>query len=337
LTCINSIVVDIMRFFYLFCLLTVLGLIVSSCAFDHLTAIRTEDKSAPSAKECGSCHVEQYTEWKKTAHARAFVSNEFKEQSDNYQDEDCLFCHIPGEVLSTERIARNYNRSEGVTCVSCHLYKQTMHGPHSSGALFSPHSIAKNSKVDSELDSSQICGVCHEDTFEQWTQQRQKKEYPTCHGCHGVTVKRPHTKGTNFFSKLLVSFEPEHSVRSHYLILPDQEEKGIGPNLYLSEISGGIISFTLMNNLPHDLPTGSFAEKELFFQSKWQGNGVDSKQNKILIKNMLAPGEQYSFTLPYPQKETARQLRLDLFRDDVSTGTIYLIRSYLFSLNSTSL
>lgn len=326
-----------MRFFLFSCFITLLGLVVSSCAFDNLTDIRSEDISAPRAEDCGSCHVEQYLEWQKTAHARAFVSTDFKSQSDDYQDEECLFCHIPGEVLNPDRKARSYNRSEGVTCVSCHLYEQTMHGPHSSGALFSPHSIAKNSKVDSQLDSSQICGVCHEETFEQWEQQRKQKDFPTCHGCHGATVKRQHTKGTNFFSKLLVSFEPEHSVRSHYLILPDPMENETGPDLLLSKIDGDIVHFSLNNSLPHDLPTGSFAEKELFFHFRWQGDEADSKQNKIVINSLLAPGEQYPFTLHFAQGESGRRLQVDLFRDDSSTGNIHLIRSYSFSLNSNRL
>jgi hypothetical protein len=195
----------------------------------------------------------------------------------------------------------------------------------------------KNSKVDSQLDSSQICGACHEDTFEQWEQQRKLQEYPTCHGCHGVAVKRPHTKGTNFFSKFLVSFEPEHSVRSHYIRLPDSTESGIGPDVLLDRIEGNTIHFLLINSLPHDLPTGSFAEKDLFLQFKWQGDDKPAKQNKIGINRVLAPGEQYLFTLPYPNEVAGRQLQLELFRDDGTSENSQLIHSYLFLLHSTSL
>jgi len=320
-----------MRFFKLFCLVITSALILSSCTFDHLTDIETEDTSAPSAQECGSCHVEQYAEWKKTAHATAFVSEDFKSQSDDYQEEECLFCHIPGEVLNVERKARNYNRHEGVTCVSCHLFEKTMHGPHSSGALFSPHSISQNSKVDSQLESSQICGVCHEETYEQWDEQRKNKEYPTCHECHGVAVERQHTKGTNFFSKFLVLFEPEHSVRSHYLILPNQDVTELGPDLTLDRREGEMLHFSLLNSLPHDLPTGNFAEKELFFQFKKKGDEISSA--KIVMENTLAPGERHTFKLLLPQNENNRMLQIDLFRDDLSKGNIRLIRSYSFSLN----
>ena len=224
------------------CLIS-LCFLITSCGFDHLTDISNDDIEVPSAAECGSCHVEQYSEWLKTAHAKAFISEKFKVQSDDYQDEECLFCHIPGEVLSAKREARRYNRNEGVTCVSCHLYKQAMHGPHTSGAPFSPHSIEKNSRVDSQLQSSQICRVCHEDTYEQWQQQRKSKSYPTCHGCHGVSVQRPHTRGTNFFSKLLVFFEPEHTVRSHYLIIPEQSGSAIGPELSIERVENDMNNY----------------------------------------------------------------------------------------------
>ncbi len=326
-----------MRFIYRSCLLTLLGFVVSSCAFDHLTAIQSEDTSAPGAEECGSCHVQQYAEWKQSAHARAYTGIEFKEQSDNYQDNDCLFCHVPGEVLNPEQEVRNYNLNEGVTCVSCHLYEQTMHGPHNSGALFSPHAIVKNSKVNSQLESSQLCGVCHEDTFEQWKQQRKQREYPTCHGCHGVSVKRPHTQGTNFFSKLLVSFEPQHTVQSHTIRLPDSTKDGIIPEVVLDRIDGNMIHFTLINCLPHDLPTGNFSEKGIFLQFTWQAEEKTIKQNTIAINKVLEPGERYSFTLPYPEKVTGAQLRLELFRNHGASENIQLIHSYLFLLHSTRL
>jgi len=315
-----------------------LCLLITSCGFDHLTDISNDDVDAPSAAECGACHVEQYSEWSKTAHAKAFSSEEFKAQSDDYQDEECLFCHVPGEVLSSERGARQYNRNEGVTCVSCHLYKEAMHGPHTSGALFSPHSIEKNSRVDSQLQSSQICGVCHEDTYEQWHQQRKSKSYPTCHGCHGTSVQRPHTKGTNLFSKLLVFFEPEHTVRSHYLIIPDQAGSAIGPELSIEKIENDTVHFTLFNTLPHDLPTGNFAEKDLFLHVNWQSaEGSVAVVKKEKIPSVLSPGEKTKIIVTLPAREDSAELLVKLFRYDNATAAIHPIRSYSFPFSSFDL
>ena len=127
-----------MRFF----VTLILCLIMTSCGFSHLTEVQNLDSHGLTAKECGSCHVEQYAEWKQTVH----------------------------------------------------VHGQAMHGPHESGALFSPHAIAQNSVVNSRVDSSQLCGVCHEETYEQWQSQRVSKEYPTCRGCHGGPVERPTPK-----------------------------------------------------------------------------------------------------------------------------------------------
>ncbi len=318
--------------------LIVLSLFTTSCGFDHLTDIRSDDVEAPSAAECGSCHVEQYSEWLQTAHAKAFTSEEFKAQSDDYQDEECLFCHVPGEVLSSERAARQYNRNEGVTCVSCHLYKQAMHGPHTSGALFSPHSIEKNSRVDSQLQSSQICGVCHEDTYEQWQQQRKSKSYPTCHGCHGASVQRPHTKGTNFFSKLLVYFEPQHTVRSHYLIIPEQDGSAFGPELSIERTENDTIHFALFNSLPHDLPTGDFAEKDLFLHVNWQSaDGSVAIVKKEKIVSVLSPGEKTQIAVTLPDRGESVELRVNLFRYDNAIVAIHPIRSYSFPFPSSDL
>ena len=317
-------------------LLIYLCLALASCGFSHLTNVQDLDNTGPTAEECGSCHIEQYAEWQQTAHARAYISPEFKLQSDQYKDEDCLFCHSPGNVQNPDRIARRFNRNEGVTCVSCHLHEQRMQGPHQSGAPVSPHAVAKNSKVNSMMDSSQLCGVCHEETYDQWQNQKKINTYPTCHGCHGVSVERPHTKGTNFFTKLLVSLEPVHKVRSHYLILPNKPGGGIiGPDLQLDSINNESIHFTLKNSLPDDLPTGSFGEKELFFVFKCLGvDGVVLKEKRITISSVLAPGQEKKFTVIIQKGEYCQELSVDLFRNHQSTKEATLIRTYPFTLTT---
>ncbi len=316
-----------------FVALIMICLLMTSCGFSHLTKVQNQDSYAPTAKECGSCHVEQYAEWLQTAHARSFTSPEFKLQSDQYEEEECLFCHVPGGVQNPERMARSYNREEGVTCLSCHLYKQAMHGPHESGALLSPHAIVQDSKVDSKKDSSQLCGVCHEETYEQWAEKRVIKQYPTCHGCHGTVVERPHTKGTNFFSNILVTFEPVHKVRSHYLNIPKLTGQGIGPEIEIQSIDDAGIHFSLINSLPHDLPAGSYGEKELFIVVSWsQADGKVVDKKKIIISSVLAPDQKTSFDTAFNKGAHSQTLSVELFRFHHSTKKITLIRSYLFAM-----
>jgi hypothetical protein len=182
------------------------------------------------------------------------------------------------------------------------------------------------------MDSSQLCGVCHEETYEQWQNQRTIKAYPTCHGCHGALVERTDTKGTNFFSNLLVSFEPEHKVRSHNLILPDKPAAGIGPELQLDKLTADTVQFTLVNNLPHDLPTGIFGEKDLFFILRWrQTDIIDEEQIKKDVSEVLAPGQSQSFRLSLPAGKEGQDLYIDLFRSSHQpAGEAILIGSYLF-------
>lgn len=310
-------------------LMIILCLAMSSCGFKHLTEIHNQDTSAPTAKECGSCHVEQYAEWQKTAHARAFISPEYKLQSDQYQDEDCLFCHTPGNVQNPDREPRSYNRNEGVTCVACHLHNGAMNGPNKSGALFSPHAIVQNDMLNSKTGSSKLCGICHEETYEQWQNQRLKNSFPTCHGCHGQTTIRSHTKGTGFLSDILVAFEPTHKVQSHYLILPNRPGQGIGPDLQLAAIKNDTIQFSLTNTLPHDLPTGSFGEKQLFLVLSWLPTDETAAKKKIiLIPSVIAPGETRIFTAKLPKEGYSQKLSVKLFRFHESTGEDTLIRSY---------
>lgn len=312
-----------------------LCLTISSCSFKHLTEIQNQDTSAPTAKECGSCHSEQYSEWQKSAHSRAFTSEEYKSQSNQYQDQDCLFCHSPGDVQNPDREARSFNRNEGVTCVACHLHEGAMNGPHKSSALISPHAIVQKNILNSKTDSSQLCGICHEETYEQWQSQRLKKQFPTCHGCHGMSTTRTSSKGTGLLSNILVAFETPHKVRSHDLIIPSKPGQGIGPDLKLARIQDDTIQFSLTNSLPHDLPTGSYGDKELFLVLSWLPADETSARKKIIIiPSVIAPGETSIFTAKLPRQGYSKDLSIELYRFHESTGEDTLIRSYpLFTVS----
>ncbi len=312
--------------------LSILCLILSSCSFGYLTEIDNQDRTAPTAKDCGGCHVDQYVEWQQTRHAQAFTSEEFKQQSDQYNDQDCLFCHVPGDVLNPEREPRQYNREEGITCVSCHLHDKAMQGPHESEVLFTPHGVARNPLLDSKTDSAQVCGTCHHETYEQWLDQQEitNNAYPTCHDCHGAPAKRTHTRGTNLFSNLLVSFEPEHEVRSHLLMLPGQRNPEAAPALHLTQNLPDQVFFTLTNTLPHDLPAGSFGEKYIMVTARRIQAQTILATNTMSLLSVLAPGQSIRLGLSLPQGTPGHGLVIDLKRLHRSTNTTTLIRSYPF-------
>lgn len=69
------------------------------------------------AKDCASCHFEQFMSWSKSKHAKSFELLPAKYQS----DEKCLTCHTTGygeetgfkDIKTTKALA-------GTTCESCH-------------------------------------------------------------------------------------------------------------------------------------------------------------------------------------------------------------------------
>ncbi|MDA3835314.1 MAG: multiheme c-type cytochrome [Spirochaetales bacterium] len=313
-------------------LFSILCVTLSSCGFGYLTEIDNQDKTAPRAEDCGACHVEQYAEWQQTRHARAFISLEFKQQSDHSKDEGCLFCHVPGDVHDPEREPRLYNREEGVTCVSCHLHDKAMQGPHVSGALISPHAIAQNNQMNSKIDSAELCGICHHETYEQWLDHQDitNTPAPTCHSCHGAPVKRTHTQGPSLFSDLLVAFEPEHEVRSHHLMLPGQNDATAAPKLELVESSPDQVTFTLINSLPHELPTGSFGEKHLMvIVNRLEGDTIVAT-NSMSIPEIIRLTQSVTMGISLPSGRQNQHLQINLLRRHRSTNEITLIRSYHF-------
>ena len=271
--------------------------------------------------------MDQYAEWQKSRHAKAFTSKEFASQSDHYADSDCLFCHVPGDVLDPKQQTRQYNRQEGVTCISCHLHDQAMQGPHVTDGLFSPHAVDQNNKVNSRLDSPVLCGVCHVETFEQWQEQQQGQDlFPTCHGCHGAPVTRRHTKGTNMFSSLLVAFEDEHEVRSHHLMLPGHLENVMAPQIRLLSDTDDGVTLEILNTLPHDLPTGSFGEKQMRIQLQRLRNGDELDRISRDIPEVLSPGQRLVMTLRLRHAELSRQIQVSLLRLHGTTHTTTLIQ-----------
>ncbi len=311
-------------------LVIIISILLSSCGFGHLTDINNQDTTAPTAKECGGCHVDQYAEWQQTSHANAFKSKQFKQQSDHYKDQDCLFCHVPGDVQDPKRASRNYNQDEGVTCVSCHLHNNSMQGPHESGALVSPHSIAQSNTLNSKIDSPKLCGTCHKETYEQWLKQQKTTPLPTCHACHGAPVTRTHTKGTNLFSDILVTFESRHEVRSHHLMLPGQINPEVAPRVLLNSDHHNEINITITNTLPHDLPTGSFGEKQIMIQAhRLQGDHILETKTQP-VPETLNPGQSITITLSLARGDISKHIQINLLRFHQSTTESTLIRTYHF-------
>ena len=292
---------------------------IAGCSsFDHLTRLPAVGEPGPKASECGACHVEQYQEWQLTAHAAASTNAAFQADAGNPPEEECLQCHGPlssqGKVLQ----ARSFAREEGVSCVSCHLVDGKMLGPHPSTALVSPHPIGGDRAAYGE---SSFCTPCHVETHEQWQKATVDPTKPTCQQCHLAKVSRTASQGTNFFSDFLVSFEKKLPSRSHDIRLEkmviSKEMFAVTMALKSSDPVHPLLEITLHNNLPHDLPTGTYGTKEIRLQL------VAEKGDAPLIglgmvlgtaSQALASGQRKTIELAIPSAYRATPLHLQLIR-----------------------
>jgi hypothetical protein len=235
------------------------------CAsFQHLTTYQEDKKEGPQAADCGSCHVLQFKEWSDSAHAHAYQNVSFQEAFHDSGGEECLGCHAPLEIRQGNTEARSFNRDEGVTCISCHLSQGRMHGPHKSSALLHPHPVQDE---DNFYLSVEICAACHGETYNEYRAIAERKEVPACLACHAATRQRTASQGTNFFSNALVAFEDEVSTRSHRISLDNMELASGSIHLAVlgleHTLPKGRVEIVITNNLPHNLPTGTFGEKNI--------------------------------------------------------------------------
>lgn len=300
------------------------ALLISGCtSFSHLTRINPEDHDGPEASQCGSCHVKQYQEWQGTAHAGAFTSKTFQEAAGSPVEEECLQCHAPLDINAGKTETRSFHQEEGVTCISCHLSQGKMHGPHPTSALFTPHPVQGNDPLHL---SPVLCATCHGETHTQWQKAAAGQQIGSCQECHMPAVERRATEGTNLFSKILVSFEEKIQTRSHAISLENMVNFPGAVTITTLALNQGkdapALEINICNNLPHDLPTGTFGEKAIELALTFLKEGVQVAETKVAVSNEkqpLAAGETKKIQFPLSAAATrADTLRLNLQRHSES-------------------
>lgn len=227
----------------------------------QLDAIRIE---APSAEDCGSCHHEQYKEWKESLHAAAFVNPRFVAATNDRAFTDCMGCHVPQTVYTEAAPApRAYHQREGVTCSACHMKEGKLTGPVARTGLVAPHETGEN---DPLYRKSDLCGKCHEGTLREWTASA-LPEKKHCQECHMGEVTRKMTASKDFISGIIVSFEKEVKQRRHGFSI--EETKALDPppvDVAPVEIrragNGYDVTVRVENKIPHTIPTGDFGYRE---------------------------------------------------------------------------
>jgi hypothetical protein len=304
-------------------------LFLTGCSpFSHLTRISPQGIEGPriegpQASQCGACHVAQYREWQDTAHARAFIGRAFQEAAGSPAEEECLQCHSPLDIRAAKLQVRAFHQEEGVTCISCHLTQGKMHGPHAASALFTPHPVQEDAQF---YQSPSLCATCHEETYAQWQKAASEQQTRSCQECHMPAIQRRATQGTNAFSNFLVSFEDEIPTRSHAITLDAMANVPGAVTITALALKTGpdapALTVTIGNNLPHNLPTGTFGEKEIRLTLSFEKEGPEKETIQIPVSDAghpLAPTESKKLVIPLnPASMTADTLCLDLARHSIS-------------------
>lgn len=176
------------------------------------TPILFQNPSPPAPEECGTCHMDKYTDWSRSRHAQAF-SPGLLGQIIDYAEADaasCLNCHAPmadqQEPLfqtELETLAANMERHQpvllaqhGVFCAACHLRDGVLNAPHAYPAQTGPR-VHDRVRINPLLSDSRFCSACHQldtalsvngkplqDTYREWLDSPYPERGQTCQSCH---------------------------------------------------------------------------------------------------------------------------------------------------------
>ena len=117
-------------------------------------------QAAPSAGECGKCHLAQHSDWLSSRHGQAWTNAIFQREYKDRPLDWCIHCHAPlPEQLQEIRSGGGLLANEGVTCAACHIRQGEMISR--KHAASSPH----QTRVDAAFGGPDFCAGCHQFNF----------------------------------------------------------------------------------------------------------------------------------------------------------------------------
>ena len=173
-----------------------------------------------SPERCGSCHPEQYKQWRTTLHAKAMSPGVYGQLVDMWktnpqQAQSCYECHAP---LAEQQKRAKYGADpladwrnnpihdqklemHGLACAACHVRKWRVYGPQKKETpegvddttRSGPHAGVERTSFFSR---SEFCMGCHQHTFpgpngksiqntyNEWKNSLWGKEGVSCQSCH---------------------------------------------------------------------------------------------------------------------------------------------------------
>jgi hypothetical protein len=171
---------------------------------EHWSALEKDIR--PEA--CGSCHQQQYADWKQSLHHKAMGPTVLGQLLDMELDAPalsitCQRCHAPlaEQIPYLEKGVHNpvYQegfREQGLVCAACHVRGNQRFGPppRKPMAEGAPHG---GFIVKTEYESPAFCASCHDftpgggmhgklvqETAEEWRRTPFAAEGKTCQSCH---------------------------------------------------------------------------------------------------------------------------------------------------------
>lgn len=178
-----------------------------------------------AANACVDCHRVVGEEWSRSAHALAWVDEEYQaELAERERPELCHGCHIPQRLLADGLGKRPKARSDephfGISCESCHLDAAgNVLGPR--GAQTSAHTSLASEYMQGR--SSELCIACHATNIgpvlgiaKDFRDAGLAESGASCVGCHMAALERPWSNERGDPE----AAGPVHEGRSHSLQTP---------------------------------------------------------------------------------------------------------------------
>lgn len=177
----------------------------------HFSAL----EAALDPASCGTCHVQQYQDWRGALHAKAMgpgllgqLMNMDAQDRDEHQA--CIRCHAPlaeqadslVAALSRGKAGKDAGlHQQGMVCAACHVRGYRTFGPaRRDGSAPAPADKLPHDgwQVSAAFADSRFCASCHqfdpddfalngkllENTYAEWQASRHAREGKTCQSCH---------------------------------------------------------------------------------------------------------------------------------------------------------
>lgn len=184
----------------------------------------TEKETSLSPEACGSCHTQQYADWKESLHSKSMGPGPWGQiidltHSSPEEAIQCMTCHaplseqIPLVAKKTDREKRTYEKNphfdsklqlQGITCAACHVRQHQRFGPlKAEGAATTeyPAGMPNHAGVQRTpyFDKAEFCRDCHQfdpentllvngkplqDTYREWKNSNWGRGEAGCQECH---------------------------------------------------------------------------------------------------------------------------------------------------------